>query len=70
MASVIVAGLGISGLGCALELAKSGVEFAAFEKELRPGGLARSEQAGAAASSQFPDLDLITRGSGVMQDDG
>jgi protoporphyrinogen oxidase len=45
-AQVIVGGLGVSGLGCALELARRGIEFVALEKDVRPGGLARSESAG------------------------
>jgi protoporphyrinogen oxidase len=42
-APVVVGGLGVSGLGCALELARRGIPFVALEKETRPGGLARSE---------------------------
>jgi protoporphyrinogen oxidase len=42
---VVVGGLGVSGLGCALELSRRGIEFLALEKEDRPGGLARSESA-------------------------
>jgi len=40
---VVVGGLGVSGLGCALELARRGIPFVALEKETRAGGLARSE---------------------------
>src|SRR5215510_14539957 len=46
MPEVVIAGLGVSGLGCALQLARRGVPFLALEKESRPGGLARSEPAG------------------------
>jgi protoporphyrinogen oxidase len=44
-APVVIGGLGVSGLGCALELARRGIPFVAVEKETRPGGLARSEAA-------------------------
>lgn len=43
-APVVVGGLGVSGLGCALELTRRGIDFLALEQEDRPGGLARSEQ--------------------------
>jgi len=46
MASVAIVGLGVSGLGCALELARRRIPFTAYEKEKAPGGLARTEAAG------------------------
>jgi protoporphyrinogen oxidase len=42
-APVVIGGLGVSGLGCALELTRRGVDFVALEKHDRPGGLARSD---------------------------
>ena len=42
-ASVVIGGLGVSGLGCALELARRGIDFVALEQDTRPGGLAKSE---------------------------
>lgn len=42
-APIAIIGLGVSGLGCAQELARHGIPFAGFEKEARPGGLARTE---------------------------
>ncbi|MDP2996458.1 MAG: FAD-dependent oxidoreductase [Bryobacterales bacterium] len=46
MASVVIVGLGLSGLGCALELVRRRIPFAAYEKENAPGGLARTDAAG------------------------
>ena len=46
MPSIVIIGLGVSGLGCAIELTRHGVPFLGFEKESRPGGLARTEDAG------------------------
>jgi protoporphyrinogen oxidase len=46
MLPIVIIGLGVSGLGCALELAQHRIPFAGFEKEARPGGLAKSEDAG------------------------
>jgi len=43
MASVVIVGLGVSGLGCALELVRRRIPFAAYEKENAPGGLARTD---------------------------
>jgi protoporphyrinogen oxidase len=45
-APVVIIGLGVSGLGCGLELARRGIGFAAFEKEARAGWLARTDRAG------------------------
>ena len=45
MSSTVIAGLGVSGLACALELTRCNAGFAAFERDGRPGGLARSELA-------------------------
>jgi protoporphyrinogen oxidase len=44
--SAVIAGLGVSGLACALELTRRNIPFAAFEKDGRPGGLARTEDLG------------------------
>ncbi len=44
MSEIIVIGLGVSGLACAMELQQQGLSFTAFEKELMPGGLTRSER--------------------------
>ncbi|MDD2723670.1 MAG: FAD-dependent oxidoreductase [Methylovulum sp.] len=44
MSKVILVGLGVSGLACAMELQQQGIVFTAFEKELVPGGLTRSER--------------------------
>jgi len=44
--SVVIAGLGVSGLACAVELTRRNIPFVAFEKDNRPGGLARTEVAG------------------------
>ena len=46
MPSILIAGLGVSGLGCAVELAHRRIPFRAIEREERPGGLAKSERAG------------------------
>lgn len=43
MASTVIVGLGLSGLACALELTRRDMSFVAFEKESRPGGLARTD---------------------------
>jgi protoporphyrinogen oxidase len=45
-AAVVIAGLGVSGLACALELTRRDIPFVAFESENRPGGLARTETVG------------------------
>jgi phytoene dehydrogenase-like protein len=45
MPSVVIVGLGVGGFGCALELARRNIPFAAYEKEKTPGGLARTEAA-------------------------
>jgi len=45
MPSVVIVGLGVSGLGCALELVRRGIPFTAYEKEMAAGGLARSDTA-------------------------
>jgi protoporphyrinogen oxidase len=42
-AAVAIAGLGVSGLACALELTRRDIPFVAFERDNRPGGLARTE---------------------------
>lgn len=44
MHPIVIAGLGVSGLGCAVELSRRGIPFTAFEKESRPGGLARTDE--------------------------
>jgi protoporphyrinogen oxidase len=44
--SVVIAGLGVSGLACALELTRRNMPFIGFERENRPGGLARTEVVG------------------------
>lgn len=44
MPEVIVVGLGVSGLACALELSRHNISFAAFDREAVVGGLARSER--------------------------
>jgi protoporphyrinogen oxidase len=41
--AVVIGGLGVSGLGCAVELTQRGVDFLALEKDDRLGGLARSD---------------------------
>jgi protoporphyrinogen oxidase len=46
MPPIVIIGLGVSGLGCAIELTRRGIPFIGFEKESRPGGLARTEDAG------------------------
>ena len=43
MASIVIAGLGVSGLGCAVEIVRQGIPFSAYEKEDGPGGLARTD---------------------------
>lgn len=43
---MVIVGLGVSGLGCAVELVRRGIPFTAYEKEKAPGGLARSDAAG------------------------
>jgi glycine/D-amino acid oxidase-like deaminating enzyme len=45
MALVVIVGLGVSGLGCAVELVRQGIPFSAYEKENGPGGLARTDAA-------------------------
>jgi protoporphyrinogen oxidase len=45
-ALVVIAGLGVSGLACAVELTRRNIPFVAFERDNRPGGLARTEAAG------------------------
>ena len=42
-ASIIIVGLGVSGLGCAAELVRRGIPFSAYEQENGPGGLARTD---------------------------
>jgi UDP-galactopyranose mutase len=44
MSEIILVGLGVSGLACAMELRQQGHHFIAFEKEPVPGGLTRSER--------------------------
>jgi|GEM_PF-1424373 len=44
MSEIILVGLGVSGLACAMELHQQGITFSAFEKEPVPGGLTRSER--------------------------
>jgi protoporphyrinogen oxidase len=46
MPPIVIIGLGVSGLGCAIELTRRGIPFIGFEKESRPGGLARTDDAG------------------------
>src|ERR1035437_226421 len=43
MASIVIVGLGVSGLGCAIELVRQGIPFSAYEKDDGPGGLARTD---------------------------
>ena len=45
MEPVVILGLGVSGLGCAVELTRRKLPFIAFEKEDRAGGLAKTEGA-------------------------
>ena len=42
-ARVVIVGLGVSGLACALELTRREIPFAAFEQEATAGGLARTD---------------------------
>ena len=42
-ASIVIVGLGVSGLGCAAELVRLGIPFSAYEQENGPGGLARTD---------------------------
>src|SRR5262245_53979120 len=43
MPPIVIAGLGVSGLGCALELTRRNIPFIALERENRAGGLVKSE---------------------------
>jgi UDP-galactopyranose mutase len=58
MASVVIVGLGVSGLGCALELVRRGIPFTAYEKEKAAGGLARSDTAGGFRFDHGPHILL------------
>ncbi len=58
MPSAVIVGLGLSGLGCALELTRRKISFTAFEKEDRPGGLARTESADGFAFDHGPHILL------------
>jgi UDP-galactopyranose mutase len=62
MASVVIVGLGVSGLGCALELAQRRIPFAAYEKESAPGGLARTDSAGGFRFDHGPHILLEVPG--------
>lgn len=43
---VVILGLGVSGLGCSIALARRGAPFVALEREDRAGGLAKSDMVG------------------------
>jgi len=58
MASVVIVGLGVSGLGCALELVRRKIPFTAYEKEQTPGGLARTDAAGGFRFDHGPHILL------------
>ena len=58
MPRVVILGLGVSGLGCAVELARRGIPFLAFEKEDRAGGLARTDSAGGFPFDRGPHILL------------
>jgi protoporphyrinogen oxidase len=58
MASIVIVGLGVSGLGCALELVRRKIPFAAYEKENAPGGLARTDTAGGFRFDHGPHILL------------
>lgn len=58
MDPVVVAGLGVSGLGCAAELVRQKVPFLALEKEDRAGGLARTDAADGFLFDQGPHILL------------
>lgn len=62
MAQVIVVGLGVSGLACALEVQERQVEFSAFEQEAVAGGLARSERRDGFTFDYGPHIILQTPG--------
>ena len=58
MNPTVILGLGVSGLGSAIELMRRGSPFLAFEKEERPGGLARTDSAAGFTCDYGPHILL------------
>jgi protoporphyrinogen oxidase len=56
--STVIVGLGLSGLGCALELARSNIAFTGYERDPRPGGLAKTDSVGGFAFDHGPHVLL------------
>jgi protoporphyrinogen oxidase len=58
MSEIVIVGLGVSGLACALELSRAAVPFVAFERAERPGGLARTDRVGDFSFDHGPHILL------------
>jgi protoporphyrinogen oxidase len=58
MSEIVIVGLGVSGLACAVELARAGIPFVAFERADRPGGLARTDRVGDFSFDHGPHILL------------
>lgn len=60
MTGIVLVGLGVSGLACALELQQHSADFSAFEREAGVGGLTRSERMDGFTFDYGPHIILST----------